>query len=460
MDEIRIVCGSGGLGGGKVLAEPLEEAMKLKPHFIACDAGTTDSGPFSLGSGRTNYPRESVKRDLGIILPIARRAGIPVLIGSAGTSGLDQHVDWVIDIADEIARENDLTVKVAAVYSEQTREYILDRFKKGKIRTLNPAPHLDEDVISNTEHVVGMMGVEPLQRALEGGADLVIAGRCSDSALFAAIPIMNGFPEGLAWHAGKVMECGTQVCVKAGRGVVFVTMTKEDFVMRVFGKGLKVTPQSVASHSFYENGDPYIHPESSGAMDLSECTYSDAGDGAVRVAGSKFTHSADYTVKLEGAVKVGYQAVVIGGIRDTYFVNRMDSWLEEVTSYIEMSVNEIFGPLERGKDYHLHFHQFGRNAVMKEKEPETSMPREIGLVLEVTAGTQELASKIADVCRQPLLHHPIPEWSGSITSIAYLHNPTTLERGPVYRFAYHHVALPDTKEEMFRVNHKTIGKAA
>src|SRR5690606_14433649 len=115
---------------------------------------------------------------------------------------------------------------------------------------------LDEEVIETTEHVVGMMGVEPLQRAIEGGADLVIAGRCSDSALFAAIPIMKGFPEGLAWHAGKVMECNTQVCVKAGRGVIYSRMTQDDFTLRVFGKGLKVTPQSVAAHSFYENSDP------------------------------------------------------------------------------------------------------------------------------------------------------------------------------------------------------------
>lgn len=459
MDEIRMVCGSGGLGGGKVLAGPVEEAMAQKPHFIACDAGTTDSGPFSLGSGRSNYPREAVKRDLGIILPAARRAGIPLLIGSSGTSGLDQHVDWMVEIADEIAQENGFSVRTAAVYSEQSRDYVLDRYRKGRIRALYPAPKLDEEVIENTEHVVGMMGVEPLQRAIEGGADLVIAGRCSDSALFAAIPIMKGFPEGLAWHAGKVMECNTQVCVKAGRGVIYSRMTKEDFTLRVFGKGLKVTPQSVAAHSFYENSDPYIHHESSGAMDLSDCTYEEAEEGGVRVAGSRFVHADDYTVKLEGAVKVGYQAVVIGGIRDTYFVNHIDTWLAEVTAYIETSVREIFGPLERGKDYSLVFHQYGRNAVMGDKEPETSLPREIGLVLEVTAPTQELASKIAAVCRQPLLHHPVPEWSGSITSIAYLHNPTTLERGPVYRFAYNHVAIPDSKDEMFRIVHKTIGKA-
>ena len=456
MDEIRIVSGTGGLGGGKVLAGPMAEVMERNPHFIACDAGTTDSGPFSLGSGRTNYPREAVKRDLGIILPMAREAGIPVLIGSAGTAGIDKQVDWMVDIADEIARENRMSIKTAAVYSEQSKDYLKGMLKSQRIRSLNPAPHLDEQVIEDTQHVVGMMGVEPLQEALDAGADLVVAGRCSDAALYAALPIAKGFPEGLAWHAGKVMECGTQVCVRAGRGNVFAAMTRDDFVLEVFGKDLEVTPQSVAAHSFYENGDPYIHHEASGHMDLSDCTYTRVEGGGVRVAGSRFHRGEDYCVKLEGAVRVGYQSVVIGGMRDPFFVRHLDIWLPEVREVIQTSVREIFA-LECGTDYHLTFHQYGQNAVMGEREPETSMPREVGLVLEVTAPTQELATKIADVCRQPLLHHPVPEWSGSITSIAYLHNPVPLERGAVYRFAYNHVALPETVGDMFRIRQLEIG---
>lgn len=128
-----------------------------------------------------------------------------------------------------------------------------------------------------------MMGVEPLQKAIEGGAEPVIGGRCSDSALYGAIPIMKRFPEGLAWHAAKVMECGTQLCLKAGRGIVDSAMDQDGFTMRVFGKDLEITPLSVAAHSFYENGGPYIHAESSGAMDLSRCSYEAVEGGAVLV---------------------------------------------------------------------------------------------------------------------------------------------------------------------------------
>lgn len=456
MDEIRILCGAGGLGGGKVSVEAIAEAMRRNPHYIVADAGTTDSGPFSLGSGKSNYPRESIKRDLEILILAAHRAGIPFLVGSSGTAGLDMHVDMFMEIASEIATENQIKLKAAGIYSEQSKEYVLDLYKKGRIRELEPAPHIDEDVILSNEHIVGMMGVEPLQQALSEGAQIIIGGRTSDSALYAAIPIMKGFPEGLAWHAGKVMECGPQVCVKAGSGAVFSTLRKDHFVLEVFGENLQVTPQSVAAHSFYENSDPYIHEESSGAMDLTNCVYTPAANGGVKVSGSAFRHRDEYTVKLEGAIKVGYQSVVIGGIRDPYFIRNFDTWLENCRVAIKKSVINIL-KLTIDKDYKLVFHEYGRNGVMKELEPISTMPHEICLILEVTAQSQETANKIAAISRQPLLHQPIPEWKGSITSIAFLDNPSLLERGPVYRFSLNHVAIPRTKTEMFRINHQTIG---
>ena len=40
--------------------------------------------------------------------------------------------------------------------------------------------------------------VEAFQRALNAGADIVIAGRACDTAVFAAIPAMLGYPIGAA----------------------------------------------------------------------------------------------------------------------------------------------------------------------------------------------------------------------------------------------------------------------
>ena len=84
-DEIRYIAGT--LVGAGIDKDSLAEALNYNPHFIACDAGTTDAGPFSLGSGQPAFAREAVKRDLAVFLDAGRRAGIPVLIGSAGTAG-------------------------------------------------------------------------------------------------------------------------------------------------------------------------------------------------------------------------------------------------------------------------------------------------------------------------------------------------------------------------------------
>ena len=79
------------------------------------------------------------------------------------------------------------------------------------------------------------------------------------------------------------------------------------------------------------------------------------------------------------------------------------------------------------------------------------------VVFEATVPTQEMATTIALLSRQPLLHHPAPEWKGAITTFAFLHNPAHIDRGAVYRFNFHHVALPHTQEEMFRTKFLTIG---
>src|ERR1700719_1165893 len=86
LDEIRYVAASGALGVG-VDAEALDKSLDFHPHFIASDAGTTDAGPFALGSGTAAFPREAVKRDLTRVLVASNKADIPALIGSARPGG-------------------------------------------------------------------------------------------------------------------------------------------------------------------------------------------------------------------------------------------------------------------------------------------------------------------------------------------------------------------------------------
>ena len=166
---IRFIAPVGSVGGG--ISEPaLTEALVEAPHFIACDGGTTDAGPFSLGMGIPAFPPEAVKRDLSLMLRAGRKANIPVIVGSAGTAGADVHVDRVLEIAREIVAEHHLTLRAAEIYAEQDKAYLRKLLHQNRILPLDPAPPISHNVFdSSSSRIVGMMGVAPLQETISEG---------------------------------------------------------------------------------------------------------------------------------------------------------------------------------------------------------------------------------------------------------------------------------------------------
>jgi hypothetical protein len=455
MREMTYIAAIGAVGGG-VDADALSSALAARPRFIAADAGTTDAGAFALGTGATAFSRDAVKRDLRLMIAAGLDADVPVIVGSAGTAGADVHVDWVVGIVDEIAQELGQTLRVAAVYAEQDRSMLVERLAAGAIRPLRHAPALSADVLRRCARVVAMMGVEPLQQALAGGAQVVVAGRCSDAALFAALPLLHGFPAGPAWHAGKVVECGTMACETMGRGVMVVTLREDSFSVRPVGEGLRCTPQSVAAHALYETADPHRFAEASGTVDLSDCTYEQEDPVTVRARGSRFIEAPEQTLKLEGAELLGYEAMIVGGVRDPLIVGQLDSWLGLIDDYIRGSVARLMGVEIDGRDHRLGFQVYGRDAVMGALEPAPRPAHEVGIVCTTLAPTQEEATEMIKLCRQPLLHAPIPQWKGSITGFACLHSPAWVELGPAYGFALNHVLVPGDRDA-FRLREQTVG---
>lgn len=450
--EVRFLNASGGLGGGGLDAKTLKEGLALDPHFVAADAGTVDAGPFHLGSGTCAYSRDSVRYEIDVLLSEVPR-GVPIIIGSAGTAGGDPHVDWVRDIVEDVLRDRKLERRVAFIKAEQDPAYLKEMMARGRIRPLDNAPDFDEGVIDRSTRIVGMMGVEPFQAALSQGAEVIIAGRSSDSAVFAAMPIMKGIPEGIAWHVGKVVECGTLACETMRQGTMYSRLDAGGAVITPLGEGLRCTPQSIAAHSLYENGDPYLHVECSGTLDLTNSTFRQVDDVSVRIEGSDFHRADQYSVKLEGAELIGYQSVLVGGVRDPLIIRQLDSWLAEVRKKFDRRVELILGSELRPGDWRVDIHAYGRNAIMGSREPKLDqLPHEVGLVVCLMAPTQALANKLADLVRQPLLHTPIPEWSGAITGFACLFNQASLERGPVWRWCVNHVVLPESPMDMVRMD--------
>lgn len=448
MQEMRILSPTGVCGSGFVESS-FERALAQKPHVIGCDAGSTDPGPAYLGSGRTAFPREAIRRDLRLMLLGAQRLKVPLLIGSAGTGGNDAQLEGMHQIVREIAAAEGLSFKLALIHSEQGKDYLKKRMSEGRIQPLSPAPHFDAATIDRSEHIVGMMGAEPFIRALQAGAEVVIAGRASDTAIFAAMPVMHGFPEGLAWHAAKILECGAaSVVQRKTPDCMFAWLRQDHFVVEAPDPELTCTPQSIASHSLYENADPFRLVECSGTLDLTHSTYEALTPRSVKVSGSRFVPASRYTVKLEGAEKAGYQSILIGSIRDPFIIRQIDDWTARLEEKIHGRVRMVYGERLQREDYLLFIRVYGKNGTMGPLEPVREIrSHELCLSFEVTAPTQEIASTIAGIIRHQALHLPIPEWSGLITALACPYNH--LDRGAVYRFNVNHVVQPDEPCEMF-----------
>jgi hypothetical protein len=448
MEEIRVLSPTGVCGSG-FLEASFESALAQRPHFIGCDAGSTDPGPEFLGSGRTAFPPDAIARDLRLMLLGARKLGIPLLIGSAGTGGNDIQVRLVHELVRKIARTEGLQFRLAVIHAEQDKGYLKKQLREGRIKPLHPAPHFDERTIERSEHIVGMMGAEPFQRALEAGADVVIAGRASDTAIFAALPILRGFPEGIAWHCAKILECGAAAVVnRKTPDCMFAWVRKDHFVVEAPDPALRCTPQSIASHSLYENADPFRLVECSGTLDLTGSHYEALSERAVKVSGSAFLPAERYTVKLEGAEKAGYQSILIGSIRDPFIIRQIDDWIARLRERIHNRVRMVYGEKLAADDYLLHIRVYGKDGTMGPLEPVKEIrSHELCLIFEATAPTQDMASTIAGIIRHQALHLPIPEWSGLITAVACPYNP--IDRGAVYRFNVNHVVEPDHPCEMF-----------
>lgn len=450
MAEVRVISPCGVIGSG-FPESSFERGLSLRPHLIACDGGSTDMGPASLGTGIPHFSQSSTKRDLRLMLLGRDRLGVPLIIGSCGTAGGAQGLHWMKEICLEIAREEGLRFQLGLIESEQKKDYLKRRFREGRIKPLDPAPELDADVIDRSAHIVGMMGEEPISRALSEGADVVLAGRSSDTSIFACVPIRMGADRGLAWHAAKILECGAACAVSRRRpDGVFAWIRDDHFVVEPLDPEMRCSPQSVASHTLYENADPFHITEPGGVLDTTRSTYASRNDRAVIVKGSEYRLADTYSVKLEGAELAGYQSVIIGGVRDPYIIRQLDSWLDGMRSAFAQRAPEIFPDRDEAPDYRLVIRVFGRDAVMGPLEPRAhELPHEVGILFEITASDSETARTLASTLSHFAVHFPIPEWSGLISGLAYPFAPAELDKGAVYRFNLNHVVLPDSPCEMF-----------
>jgi hypothetical protein len=435
--------------------------MEWQPHFIGVDAGSSDWGPFYLGSGRTQASHGATKRDLRLALKAARASGIPMIVGSAGTSGGEPHLQFTRQIIEEIAGDEGLSFRMALIHAEIDKAYLLDKLRDQLIHPLHPAPAVDASTIERASRIVGQMGAEPFMAALQAGAEVIIAGRSSDTSIYAALPLLEGLAEGPIWHAAKILECGAaSVEQRLHPDCLMAWIRDDEFVVEPPHPGMRCTPTSVVAHTLYENADPYRLVEPSGTLDTRAATYEASSDRAVRVRGSRFEHAERYTVRLEATEYLGHRFSLIAGIRDPMLLRQLDPWLEGLRGRIAEKVTASLG-LNIDHDYQMSYRIYGKNGSMGPLEPTPEITsHEVGLVVEVIAADAGKARDILTIAGHTGLHHPIPEWHGLISNWAFPYSPPEMDAGPVYRFSMNHVLELDDPLEPFRVEVLEVGASA
>src|SRR5207247_2445961 len=204
--------------------------------------------------------------------------GARMIVGSAGGAGLDQAVDLYFELVKAaIRRENLGPLRVARIYSEVTKDWLRDHLKCSA--PLGAPWPLTEEIIDETSSAVAMIGVEPYLRALDEGADVILAGRSCDDVLFAAHAIWVGLDRGLALHMGKSIECGPLVATPPlQRESVLGVVYPDAFTVEPLHPAMRCTPASVIGHTLYERLDPYHQAGPGGTVDLTDVVYDVASD--------------------------------------------------------------------------------------------------------------------------------------------------------------------------------------
>jgi hypothetical protein len=179
------------------------------------------------------------------------------------------------------------------------------------------------------------LGARPIALALDRGADVVITGRCVDSAVVLG-PMVHAF--GWSWSdydklaqgslAGHLLECAAQVTGglftdwrdvpgwdDMGMPIAVCSADGSFVVTKPPGTGGLVVPLSVCEQMLYEIGDPaaYILPDV--VCDFREVTMSVCGKDEVRVAGARGRPPTP-TLKVSATWPDGYRVIgtlTIGG---------------------------------------------------------------------------------------------------------------------------------------------------
>ena len=332
--------------------------------------------------------------------------------------------------------------------AEFKKEDIVKAFREGRIENFETTAPLKESDITDCAHIVAQMGIQPYIEALKQGADIIIGGRAYDAAVIAAYPIWKGEDIGLSYHLGKIIECGCAVALPRESDGMIGVIDGDSFTVVPADPNKICKPDIVAAHTLYERSSPVTTEFPGGGLDMSQSTFQAEPDGrTVRVAGTKFVAPERLTLKLEGSRHTGFRTICLAGIRDPFVIANFG----EIEKRLRAKIKRDLPQFEEGKDYKILFRRYGAGEIMKERDPETWTPKEIGLVIEVLSPSQDTANTVCALCRSGILHQGFPGRRANSGNLAFLYTPAEFPAPPCYEFALYHLMVVDDLVKPFPI---------
>jgi hypothetical protein len=386
-----------------------ENAVRLieagEIDLLAGQGNGMDGGPYFLGSEEIFPPRPE---HMAPLLLAAKRTGTPFVFSLGGHGGADLHLRPYIEAIAEIGRENGVKFRVAQISGEISPRYLKDKIRAGatirrSIETPRISEVLTEQDVDDSVRIQAQLGAEPIIAAFEAEDNLdgVLTGRAVDAGIFMAVPMLRGVDPAIAAHVGKLIETGSMIAepTNALEGVV-AEIDGDSFTVRPVSDSYRCTVRSVSAHTLFERENPFEEANPGGLLDVSAAEFEQVDERTVRVSGASWERRP-YTVKIEGAQRIGYQTACVAAIRDPRTIANVDVLTEAARS----AIHGIGGG---GVD--VRFHVYGRDGILGAAEPlrEVADPHEVAIAMIVTAPTQEMATELAITGRLRLIGSDFP----------------------------------------------------
>ncbi|QNK75889.1 DUF1446 domain-containing protein [Variovorax sp. PAMC28562] len=255
-----------------------------------------------LASARAKKPEMGYATDfvdiaMKSVLGEVKRQGIKV-VSNAG--GINPH--GCAAALQALAAAAGISLRIAVVEGDDVAAHMPDLRARG-VQDMFTGESLPDKVLSANAY----LGATPIAAALAAGAEVVITGRCVDSAVTLG-PLMHEFGWTDADYdllasgslAGHIIECGCQATgglhtdwedipdwAHMGYPVIECHADGSFVVTKPEGTGGKVIRANVAEQMLYEIGDPgaYLLPDVS--CDFRDVTIEQQGDNRVLVSAAK-----------------------------------------------------------------------------------------------------------------------------------------------------------------------------